>query len=37
LGFFYKEESSKCLLAPVLGTLVGVSSPSHVGFIKMSK
>ncbi|KAL3576190.1 hypothetical protein D5086_021473 [Populus alba] len=37
LGFFYKEESSKCLLAPVLGTLVGVSSPSHVGYIKMSK
>ncbi|KAJ6769957.1 EPIDERMIS-SPECIFIC SECRETED GLYCOPROTEIN EP1-LIKE [Salix purpurea] len=37
LGFFYKEESSKCLLAPVLGTLVEVSSPSHVGYIKMSK
>ncbi|KAJ6333409.1 hypothetical protein OIU77_009306 [Salix suchowensis] len=37
LGFFYKEESSKCLLAPVLGTLVEVSSSSHVGYIKMSK
>ncbi|KAB5534115.1 hypothetical protein DKX38_017201 [Salix brachista] len=37
LGFFYKEESSKCLLAPVLGTLVEVSTPSHVGYIKMSK
>ncbi|KAJ6377289.1 hypothetical protein OIU76_026294 [Salix suchowensis] len=37
LGFFYKEESSRCLLAPVLGTLVEVSSSSHVGYIKMSK
>ncbi|PSS03008.1 Epidermis-specific secreted glycoprotein [Actinidia chinensis var. chinensis] len=36
VGFFYKEESSKCLLAPELGTLVKVSNSSHVGYIKMS-
>ncbi|XXG90198.1 hypothetical protein AAC387_Pa12g2021 [Persea americana] len=37
VGFFYREESSKCLLAPVLGTLTKVSNSSHVGFIKVSK
>ncbi|XP_019055980.1 PREDICTED: uncharacterized protein LOC104613146 [Nelumbo nucifera] len=37
LGFFYKEESSKCLLAPELGTLSKVSNSSHVAFIKISK
>ncbi|KAL8103608.1 epidermis-specific secreted glycoprotein EP1-like [Apium graveolens] len=36
-GFFYREESSKCLLAPELGTLIKVSNPSHVGYIKISK
>ncbi|GFY88961.1 curculin-like (mannose-binding) lectin family protein [Actinidia rufa] len=36
VGFFYKEESSKCLLVPELGTLVKVSNSSHVGYIKMS-
>ncbi|WOH11938.1 hypothetical protein DCAR_0831434 [Daucus carota subsp. sativus] len=36
-GFFYREESSKCLLAPELGTLIKVSNPAHVGYIKMSK
>ncbi|KAF8413746.1 hypothetical protein HHK36_001739 [Tetracentron sinense] len=29
LGFFYREESSKCLLAPELGTLAKVSNSSH--------
>ncbi|KAI3466736.1 hypothetical protein Pfo_023399 [Paulownia fortunei] len=37
LGFFYRAESSKCLLVPELGTLVKVSNPSHVGYIKISK
>lgn len=36
-GFFYREESSKCLLAPELDTLIKVSNPSHVGYIKISK
>ncbi|CAK9148136.1 unnamed protein product [Ilex paraguariensis] len=36
LGFFYKEESSMCLLVPELGTLVKVSTLSHVGYIKMA-
>ncbi|PSS29060.1 Epidermis-specific secreted glycoprotein [Actinidia chinensis var. chinensis] len=36
VGFFYKEESSTCLLVPELGTLVKVSNSSHVGYIKMS-
>ncbi|MCL7033588.1 hypothetical protein MKW94_003684 [Papaver nudicaule] len=35
LGFFYKEESSKCLLAPVLGTLNKVANASHVAYIKI--
>ncbi|KAI3965052.1 hypothetical protein MKX01_013983 [Papaver californicum] len=35
LGFFYKEESSKCLLAPVLGTLHKVANTSHVAYIKL--
>ncbi|KAJ4975290.1 hypothetical protein NE237_000396 [Protea cynaroides] len=37
LGFFYREESSKCLLAPELGTLTKVSNITHVAFIKYSK
>ncbi|XP_043687518.1 epidermis-specific secreted glycoprotein EP1-like [Telopea speciosissima] len=37
LGFFYREESSKCLLAPELGTLEKVSNTTHVAFIKFSK
>ncbi|XP_042484266.1 epidermis-specific secreted glycoprotein EP1-like [Macadamia integrifolia] len=37
LGFFYREESSKCLLAPELGTLTKVSNTTHVAFIKISK
>ncbi|XP_010279127.1 PREDICTED: epidermis-specific secreted glycoprotein EP1-like [Nelumbo nucifera] len=36
LGFFYKEESSTCLVVPELGTLAKVSNPSHVGYIKIS-
>ncbi|MCL7047285.1 hypothetical protein MKW94_017381 [Papaver nudicaule] len=35
LGFFYKQESSKCLLAPVLGTLSKVANTSHVAYIKL--
>ncbi|KAL5731164.1 hypothetical protein ACHQM5_003921 [Ranunculus cassubicifolius] len=31
LAFFYKEKSSMCLLAPVLGTLTQVTNSSHVG------
>ncbi|KAK6932677.1 Bulb-type lectin domain [Dillenia turbinata] len=37
LGFFYREESSKCLLVPELDTLIKVDNASHVGYIKMSK
>ncbi|KAH6828092.1 hypothetical protein C2S53_014449 [Perilla frutescens var. hirtella] len=37
LGFFYRAESSKCLVVPELGTLVKVSNASHVGYIKMAK
>lgn len=37
LGFFYREESSKCLLVPELDTLTKVSNASHVAYIKMSK
>ncbi|EOY27998.1 hypothetical protein QUC31_012796 [Theobroma cacao] len=37
MGFFYREESSKCLQVPELGTLVKVSNPAHVGYIKMPK
>ncbi|KAL6283450.1 hypothetical protein ACE6H2_014379 [Prunus campanulata] len=36
LGFFYREDSSKCLLAPVLGTLIKEVNTS-VGYIKYSK
>ncbi|CAI9087282.1 OLC1v1021319C1 [Oldenlandia corymbosa var. corymbosa] len=37
LGFFYKQESSKCLLVPDLGTLVKVPNSAHSGYIKISK
>lgn len=37
LGFFYREESSKCLLVPELGTLSKVSNSSHVAYIETSK
>lgn len=37
LGFFYREESSKCLVAPDLGALNKVSNSSHVAYIKISK
>jgi hypothetical protein len=36
VGFFYRAESSKCLVVPELGTLVRVSNASHVGYIKIS-
>ncbi|KAI3832465.1 hypothetical protein MKW92_018035 [Papaver armeniacum] len=35
LGFFYKEESAKCLLVPLLGTLNKVANTSHVAYIKL--
>ncbi|KAI3830329.1 hypothetical protein MKX03_020531 [Papaver bracteatum] len=35
LGFFYKEESAKCLLVPMLGTLNKVANTSHVAYIKL--
>ncbi|OVA14811.1 Bulb-type lectin domain [Macleaya cordata] len=37
VGFFYKEESSKCLRVPLLGTLIKDVNASHVGFIKYLK
>ncbi|KAL1805681.1 hypothetical protein ACET3Z_028749 [Daucus carota] len=37
VGFFYREESSTCLLASVLGALNQVANASHVAYIKMSK
>ncbi|XP_047307610.1 epidermis-specific secreted glycoprotein EP1-like [Impatiens glandulifera] len=37
LGFFYREDSSKCLLAPNLGTLVQVSNSAHVAYIKQAE
>ncbi|XXG67445.1 hypothetical protein AAC387_Pa06g0795 [Persea americana] len=37
VGFFYREESSKCLTVPVLDTLIKVDNSSHVVFIKISK
>ncbi|CAM9000762.1 unnamed protein product [Rhodiola kirilowii] len=37
LGFFYKAESSKCLVVPEIGTIVKVSNSSHVAYIKKSK
>lgn len=37
LGFFYRQESSKCLLVPELGTLIKTTNSSHIGFIKMAK
>ncbi|KAF3676456.1 putative ER lumen protein retaining receptor-like [Capsicum annuum] len=37
VGFFYREESSKCLVVPELGALVKVTNSSHVGYIKISK
>ncbi|OVA13629.1 S-locus glycoprotein [Macleaya cordata] len=37
VGFFYKEESSKCLRVPLLGTLIKNVNTSRVGFIKYLK
>uniref|UniRef100_A0A7N1A8S7 Uncharacterized protein n=1 Tax=Kalanchoe fedtschenkoi TaxID=63787 RepID=A0A7N1A8S7_KALFE len=37
VGFFYKAESSKCLVVPELGTIVKVSNTSHAAYIKKSK
>lgn len=37
VAFFYKNESSKCLLVPEIGTIVKVSNSSHIAYIKKSK
>ncbi|XP_074357031.1 EP1-like glycoprotein 2 [Apium graveolens] len=37
LGFFYREDTSMCLIAPALGALNKVSNSSHVAYVKMSK
>ncbi|CAI9087280.1 OLC1v1021317C1 [Oldenlandia corymbosa var. corymbosa] len=37
LGFFYQRKTSKCLLVPVLGTLVKVPNSTYTGYIKISK
>ncbi|CAI9087281.1 OLC1v1021318C1 [Oldenlandia corymbosa var. corymbosa] len=36
-GFFYRQESSKCLFVSDLGTLVKVPNSAHTGYIKISK
>ncbi|KAL8090815.1 hypothetical protein AgCh_040036 [Apium graveolens] len=36
LGFFYREDTSMCLIAPALGALNKVSNSSHVAYVKMS-
>ncbi|KAL5997875.1 hypothetical protein ACLOJK_008807 [Asimina triloba] len=37
VGFFYWRETSRCWLAPVLGTLRKVEESSHVGYVKVSQ
>ncbi|KAE8703304.1 argininosuccinate lyase-like [Hibiscus syriacus] len=37
VGFIYKEDTSKCLTAPVLGTLIKDVNATSVGYIKYSK
>ncbi|XWS10911.1 hypothetical protein CRYUN_Cryun38cG0039000 [Craigia yunnanensis] len=37
LGFIYKEDKSKCLIAPVLGTLIKDVKTTSVGYIRYSK
>ncbi|XVF78808.1 hypothetical protein PTKIN_Ptkin14bG0166700 [Pterospermum kingtungense] len=37
LGFIYKEDTSKCLTAPVLGTLIKDVNTTSVGYIKYTK
>ncbi|KAE8681106.1 epidermis-specific secreted glycoprotein EP1-like [Hibiscus syriacus] len=37
LGFIYKEDTSKCLTAPLLGTLIKDVNATSVGYIKYSK
>ncbi|RVX03934.1 EP1-like glycoprotein 2 [Vitis vinifera] len=36
LGFIYKEDTSKCLLAPLLATLIKDENATSVGYIKYS-
>ncbi|XP_068645118.1 EP1-like glycoprotein 2 [Aristolochia californica] len=37
VGFMYKQETSRCLLVPVLGTLSKVENASHSVYIKIAK
>ncbi|GMJ10125.1 hypothetical protein like AT1G78830 [Hibiscus trionum] len=37
VGFIYKEDTSKCLTAPILGTLIKDVNATSVGYIKYSK
>ncbi|XVE63389.1 hypothetical protein DITRI_Ditri07aG0016500 [Diplodiscus trichospermus] len=37
LGFIYKEDTNRCLTAPVLGTLIKDVNATSVGYIKYSK
>ncbi|XP_068649062.1 EP1-like glycoprotein 2 [Aristolochia californica] len=37
LGFTYKQESSKCLMLHVLGTLSRDNDPSHTVYVKIAK
>ncbi|KAK4797597.1 hypothetical protein SAY86_029923 [Trapa natans] len=37
VGFFYREESSRCLLVPELDTLTKVDNTSHIAYIKIPK
>ncbi|XP_057952542.1 EP1-like glycoprotein 2 [Malania oleifera] len=38
VGFFYEEDSSRCLLAPYLGTLISIEGETgFVGYIKYTK
>ncbi|KAJ0256617.1 Bulb-type lectin domain-containing protein [Hirschfeldia incana] len=34
LGYFYKEKDKKCLVAPLLGTLIKVANTSSIAYIK---
>ncbi|XVF88017.1 hypothetical protein PTKIN_Ptkin19aG0015700 [Pterospermum kingtungense] len=37
LGFIYKEDTSRCLTAPVLGTLIKDANATSIGYIKYTK
>lgn len=37
LGFIYKEDTNKCLVTPLLATLIKDENATSVGYIKYSK